>query len=218
MQGNVVRGRIHWWEPKRAVPRLLSGIEAGVLGGIAMLALLVSGSLWRGDPWWMPSNLLGSTFYGARALSAGPERATLAGGALHVFITGSIGAAFGLVFGGIRHKHRLVLLGALAGLLWHGLADAVLWRRINPLVPIYSAQPATLFSHALFGVCLGYLSRKFPAAQERAAGEPECCRMTVYAAVGFPDALIPWEGTLTETLVGSRTSKKTSRRVERNRV
>ena len=75
-----MQGRIHWWEPKRAVPRLLSGIEAGVIGGIAMLALLVSGSLWRGDPWWMPSNLLGSTFYGARALSAGPDRATLAGG------------------------------------------------------------------------------------------------------------------------------------------
>jgi len=54
------------------VPRLLNGIEAG---GIATLALPVSGSLWRGDPWWMPFNLLGSTFYGARALSAGPDRA-----------------------------------------------------------------------------------------------------------------------------------------------
>ena len=88
MQGNAVQGRIHWWESNQAVPRLLSGIEAGVIGGIAMLALLVSGSLWRGDPWWMPSNLLGSTFYGARALAPAP-RATLAGGALHVFMTGS---------------------------------------------------------------------------------------------------------------------------------
>jgi hypothetical protein len=86
-------------------------------------------------------------------------------------MTGSIGAAFGLVCGGIQRRHRLVLLGLLAGLIWHGLADAVLWRRINPLVPIYSAQPATLFSHALFGVCLGYLSRKFPAAQQKAATE-----------------------------------------------
>ena len=38
MQGNVVQGRIHWSETNRAVPRLLSGIEAGVIGGIAMLA------------------------------------------------------------------------------------------------------------------------------------------------------------------------------------
>lgn len=172
MQGNVVQGRIHWWESNWAVPRLLRGIEAGVIGGIAMLVFLVYGSLWRGDPWWMPSNLLGSTFYGARALRAGPGSATLAGGALHIFMTGSIGGAFGLVCGDIRRRRRLVLLGMLAGLIWQGLADAVLWRSINPMIPLYSPQPATLFSHALFGACLGYLGghlgRKFPAARQEA--------------------------------------------------
>jgi hypothetical protein len=151
-------------EPKQAVPCLLNGIEAGVIGGLVMLALLVSGSLWRGNPWWMPSNLLGSTFYGARALSIGPGRATLAGCALHIFITGLVGAVFGLFCGRIQRRHRLVLLGTLAGLIWHGLADAMLWPRMNPLIPLYSAQPATLLSHALFGACLGYMARTFPAA------------------------------------------------------
>jgi hypothetical protein len=172
VQGNVVRGRINWREPTWAVPRLLSGIEAGVIGGIAMLALLISSSLWRGDPWWMPSNLLGSTFYGKRALSAGPNRATLAGGALHIFLTGSIGAAFGLACGGIERRLRLVLLGALAGLIWNGLANALLWRTINPLVPLYSAQPATLLSHAVFGLCLGYMADGHsPTTRESALGE-----------------------------------------------
>ena len=50
MQGNVVRGKIHWWELKWAVPRLLGGIEAGVLGGLAMPALLVSGSPYSAQP------------------------------------------------------------------------------------------------------------------------------------------------------------------------
>ena len=167
MQGNVVQGRIIWLEPKQAVPRLLNGIEAGVFGGLAMLALLISGSLWRGDPWWTPSNLLGATFYGARALSIGPSRATLAGCALHIFITGLIGAAFGLFCGRIHRRHRLVLLGTLAGLISQGLVDALLWPRINPLVPLYSAQPVTLVSHALFGTCLGYMARTFPAAIPR---------------------------------------------------
>jgi hypothetical protein len=170
VQGNVV-GRIIWLEPKRAVPRLLSGIEAGVLGGIAMLALLVSGSVLRGDLWWMPANLLGSTFYGVRALTAGVGRATLAGSALHIFMTGSIGAAFGLMCGGIRRRHRLVLLGMLAGLIWHGLADAWLWYKINPLIPLYSAHPATLFSQALFGACLGSMGPKLPAPPEEAPAE-----------------------------------------------
>ena len=169
MQGNVVQGRIIWLEPKQAVPCLLNGIEAGVLGGLAMMALLVSGSLWRGDPWWMPSNLLGTTFYGARALSIGAGRATLSGCALHIFIAGLIGAAFGLLCGGIQRRHRLVLLGTLAGLISHGLADAMLWPKINPLVPLYSIQPATLLSHALFGVCLGYMARTFPVAPAQMA-------------------------------------------------
>jgi hypothetical protein len=157
-----------------AVPRLLSGIEAGVIGGIAMLGLLTCGSLWRGDPWWTPSNLLGSTFYGFPALNAGPNRATLAGGALHIFMTGSIGAVFGLVCGGVQRRRRLVLLGALAGLIWNGLANAFLWRTINPLVPLYSAQPATLFSHAVFGACLGFMAGgKSPTARETAPGEPD---------------------------------------------
>jgi len=167
VQGNVLPVRIVSWESQRAVVRLLTGIEAGVIGGIAMLALLMSGSLLRGDSWWTPSNLLGSTFYGVRALNAGLGRATLAGSALHIFMTGSIGAAFGVLSGRIQQRRRLVLLGMLAGLIWHGLADALLWRRINPLIPMYSAQPATLFSHALFGACLGYLGRKLPASETR---------------------------------------------------
>lgn len=179
MQGNFVQGRIHWWESNRAVPRLLSGIKSGVIGGIAMLALLVSGSLMRSDPWWMPFNLLGSTFYGAPALSAGHGQATLAGGALHVFITGSIGGTFGLVCGGFRRGRRMVLLGTLAGLICQGLANTFLWGKINPLVPLYSPQPATLLSYALFGACLGYLGghvsghlgREFRAPKE-APGEP----------------------------------------------
>ena len=191
MQGNVVQGRIIWWEPKRAVPCLLHGIKAGVTGGIAMLALLVSGSYWRADSWWMPFNLLGTTFYGARALNAGPGRTTLAGCALHIFITGLVGAAFGLICGRIRRRHRLVLLGTLAGLTWHGLADAMLWPRIDPLVPLYSAQPVTLISHALFGACLGYLARTFPAVlPQESFPAPEM----IPAAIAPVEAEQEWDG------------------------
>lgn len=156
------------WEPSRALMRLLSGIEAGIIGGIAMLALLVAGSLTRGDPWWTTANLLGTTFYGMRAFRAAPNQATLAGTALHLVIAGTVGAAFGLICGGIEPRRRLVLVGTLAGLVWYGLADAVFWRAINPLVPMYSPQPATLLSHALFGACLGSMGRRqeLPAEAE----------------------------------------------------
>jgi hypothetical protein len=137
--------------------RILSGIEAGVIGGLAMLALLAAAALLRRHVWWETPNLLGSTFYGTRAFRSGPGVVTVAGSALHLVITGVAGAIFGVACGNAGPRRRLVLLGALAGLFWYYLAGAVFWSRINPLVPLYSPQPATVLSHALLGVCLGYM-------------------------------------------------------------
>jgi hypothetical protein len=145
--------------PKAALHRLASGLEAGVIGGMAMLLLLVAGSMWRGEVWWAPANLLGSTFYGRRAFRAGPGLATLSGTAFHIVITGTVGALFGLACGGVQERRRLVMLGTLAGVFWYYLADALFWSHVNLLVPAYAPQPATLLAHALFGACLGYMGQ-----------------------------------------------------------
>ncbi|HEY2843482.1 MAG TPA: hypothetical protein VGJ09_07535 [Bryobacteraceae bacterium] len=58
------------------MPCLLNGIEAGAIGGWAILALLISGSLWRAIR--MLSNLPGWTLCGARALAAPAKPETLA--------------------------------------------------------------------------------------------------------------------------------------------
>jgi hypothetical protein len=39
---------------------------------------------------------------------------------------------------------------------WFYLANALLWPRLNPLVPLYWPEPAAALSHVLFGACLGY--------------------------------------------------------------
>src|SRR5580704_11093329 len=92
------------------LPRLASGIEAGVIGGLAMLGLLVSGSLLRGHVWWEIPNLLGSTFYGARAFRLGPGMATTSGAALQFTLTGALGALFSLTCGAIRERRHLIPL------------------------------------------------------------------------------------------------------------
>lgn len=153
-----------------ALTRILSGIEAGVIGGLAMLALLAAAAMWRRHAWWEGLNLLGSTFYGRRAFRSSPSLATIAGSAFELVITGAVGAVFGLIFGQMRSRQRLFLLGLLAGVGWYYLADAVLWDRINPLVPLYSPQPATLL-HALFGACLGYMGRHLAGPMEAQAVE-----------------------------------------------
>lgn len=136
--------------------RTLHGIEAGIVGGLAMLGLLAVASMWHRHVWWEVPNLLGSTFYHSRAFYSGPGKATLAGGALQLTISGLIGALFRIALGNVRSRHRLILLGTLTGLGWFYLANALVWPRFNPLIPLYWPEPAAVLSHVLFGACLGY--------------------------------------------------------------
>jgi hypothetical protein len=136
--------------------RMLHGIEAGVVGGLAMLGLFAASSMWHRRVWWEIPNLLGSTFYHSRAFYLGPGRATLAGGALQLSMSGMVGAVFGVACGNVRSRHRLMLLGTLAGVGWFYLANDVVWPRLNPMVPIYWPEPTAVLSHVLFGACLGY--------------------------------------------------------------
>jgi hypothetical protein len=135
--------------------RMLHGIEAGVVGGVAMLGLLAAVSMWHRHVWWEIPNVLGSTFYHSRAF-LGPGKATIAGSALQLTISGLVGAVFGVICGHVRSRHRLILLGTLAGVGWFYLANAVVWPRLNPLIPFYWPEPAAVLSHVLFGACLGY--------------------------------------------------------------
>jgi len=152
--------------------RLASGIEAGIVGGAAMLGMLISESLWSGHVWWEVPNLLGSTFYGTRALRSGADLSILAGAALHFVITGTLGGLFGLACGGVHQRGRLVLLGLLAGVGWYNFANAIFWPRVNPWVPFASPRPATMFSHLLLGACLGFMGRGQKAPGSDAPARP----------------------------------------------
>jgi hypothetical protein len=136
--------------------RMLHGIEAGIVGGLAMLGLLAAASMWHRHVWWEIPNLLGSTFYHSRAFYSGLGKATLAGAALQLTTSGLLGAIFGLTCGHVRSRHRLILLGTLTGLGWFFLGNALVWPRVNPMIPYYWPEPAAVLSHLLFGACLGY--------------------------------------------------------------
>jgi hypothetical protein len=140
--------------------RLASGIEAGIVGGVAMLGLLICASLSDGRVWWEVPNLFGSTFYGPRAFRAGPGMATLSGFALHFVITGTLGGLFGLAFGGIQRRGQLILLGLLTAVGWYNLAYATFWPAVNPWVLLASPRPVTMVSHVLLGACLGYMGKR----------------------------------------------------------
>jgi hypothetical protein len=139
--------------------RILGGIEIGVIGGVWMLLLLIIGSLWQKHPWWTIPNLLGSTFYGDYALQVGVGKVTLAGGAFHLVACGLLGVVFAIIFGGVRPTARLVLVGAFVGVGWYFISHGWVWRRVNPLIPLYSPQPSTILAHLLLGLSFGRFHR-----------------------------------------------------------
>jgi hypothetical protein len=153
--------------------RLARGVEAGVVGGAAMLAVLMCGSLVEGRGWWQIPNLFGSTFYGMRAFRGGPAMATLSGAALHFTISGGVGAAFGLVCGGMRQRGRLLLAGIVAALAWHYASQAWFWARVNPRVPGYAPQPLWMLSHLMLGACLGLMMGRMAPKPKREPDEPK---------------------------------------------
>src|SRR5260221_14620093 len=106
---------------------VMAGVEAGVLGGLFMMAWLATLSLLQGRSVWSVPNLLASTFYGEAALRRGFRWATLTGVALHVTISAAAGLLFGLAVAGIASRARIMLLGIGAGVGWYFLILGVFW-------------------------------------------------------------------------------------------
>src|SRR3981081_2658958 len=96
----------------------LAGLEAGVIGGMAMFLFLAAHSALRGQSWWSYANLLGSVVYGPSALWRGLGRATLAGMAMQVLMSGVAGVLFGVCFARTRGRMVSLLLGLSSGVIW----------------------------------------------------------------------------------------------------
>ena len=138
--------------------RALAGVEAGVLGGAAMVAWFMLVSVWQGQFWYAVPNLLAGVFYGEVIFRSGFSMVTIAGIAIHLVSGGLVGALFGLLAPAGQTPPRTVLLGLVAGLLWFYFNQFLWWRRTNPLLIYYTAESSMLAAHLLFGVVLGRLS------------------------------------------------------------
>ena len=137
---------------------LLAGLQAGVMGALLMLLWLGLSSTWNRRTWrglWTIPNLMASTFYGDSALRRGFASTTFSGIALHVLVYAAIGALFGLLVRGHGSRLRVLLFGVLSGVAWYYLAFGLLWKNLNPLVPLYTPDRPMLVGHLLFGGVLG---------------------------------------------------------------
>jgi hypothetical protein len=135
--------------------RALAGIEAGVLGGLAMLCWMVTAAILERRPLWTIANVLGAAFYGGQAFEPGFGAPALAGLALHTFTAGLLGLLFGLLVGNSSNRPRVALLGVLAGLGWFYLAQAIIGHRAGVWGLLYGPPRTTVLGHVLYGFVLG---------------------------------------------------------------
>jgi hypothetical protein len=133
--------------------RLLAGADTGVAGGVVVLIWLSFFARMQGDYWWSKWNVAGALFYGDRVFIMGLGLASIAGAALLLVLYAAIGAAFS-VLGRPRGFAFNLLAGLTLALLWHQVADWLLWPRLHPSAPRFFHPLVMLPANVLYGAAL----------------------------------------------------------------
>jgi hypothetical protein len=142
--------------PPPAGAGFLAGLQAGMWGVLSYLAFMgLSASLQR-RTFWTAANLMASTFYAGEALgAAGFAWPTVTGLALYVVVYGLLGAAFGCAVRDRLAGRGALVAGLTVGLAWYYISFRLLWRIVNPMIPLLYAEYPTLAGHLVYGAFLG---------------------------------------------------------------
>jgi hypothetical protein len=144
------------------VCRAAAGLDAGLLGAIALLAWLAAGSHLGGNLWFSRFNLAAAPFFGDLVFASGPGWHTVVGAAHLLLIYSLLGAAYGLLPASREGWLNLMTALGYAGLI-HLCADAWLWKRLHPFAHPYFAPLAVAPGHLIYGLFLW----RFPARLRR---------------------------------------------------
>ncbi len=151
---------------------VLAGLQAGMMGTLAMLVWLGMSAVWQRRTFWTSENLLATTFYGGAAVHNGFSFRSISGLALYLLLYSTLGCVFALVAGKRAASPRLVLAGIATGLAWYYLSFHLLWEKIGPLIPLLHAVGPTVLGHAIWGAALGRFPLFLPPVVTEAAPEP----------------------------------------------
>lgn len=160
----------------------LAGLQAGMLGVLAMLAWLGVSSTWQRRSFWTAENLLASGFPGGPALRADFNTGTLYGVAIYLLLYSLLGAFFAIAIQvtaapGRPRPARLTLTGIVFAMVWYYLSFGLIWKNLMPLVYLLHADRATMVGHLIYGAILGrfpaYIHSSQPPALEGGRPEPE---------------------------------------------
>lgn len=136
----------------------LAGLQAGMFGGITLLAVMTLVPVLDREPWWTYPDLLSGCFYGVGSINGGAGWPTISGAAFQLLIAGTGGLLFGLAFGRYATHRRITLLGLAWGLFVFLLSE-LFYRLASPVVWAYLPRNAATVAHMIYGVCLAGMGR-----------------------------------------------------------
>jgi hypothetical protein len=152
--------------------RVLAGLEAGLWGGVAMLAWFGLGAALSRRSIWIVANSVGALLAQRSAVRSGFSGVTLAGLASVVFTASLVGVLFALLARHPGRRRQIRLLAILTGLVWYYLSQALVWRQVGP-VGAYSSPPAMLAAYLIFGVVLGWYPSRLRSLERHLLGSGE---------------------------------------------
>jgi hypothetical protein len=151
---------------------VLAGLQAGMMGTLAMLLWMGLSAVWQRRTFWTSENLLATTFYGGTAVHNSFSFSSVSGLALYLLLYSTLGCVFAAVAGKRAAPPTLTLAGVAAGLGWYYLSFHLLWKEVGPLIPMLHAVGPTVLGHAIWGAAIGRFPHYLPAAEGEAAPEP----------------------------------------------
>lgn len=151
-----------------SLPRLLAGLQVGILGGLVILGWFVVLSSWYFRTPWALVNLFSASIRDSATWSYAFARTTWTGMAAHLFACGVLGMFIGWVLPRPHAGLRISLAGLAFGVVLSLMVYEFFWRRYVPLLNTYVPAVAILIVHLLFGLSLA----QFPRFYSRLADEP----------------------------------------------
>ena len=162
--------------PANSLRLLFAGLEAGMLGGLWMLAWMGLSATWQRRSFWMPENLMATAFNGDAPIRTGFVSSTISGLALYLLIYSLLGALFAFAVRGRMPRGRVLLWSLAFALGWYYLSFHGIWKSVIPLLARLHVERATMLGHLLYGTVLArypvYLAR-WEQVSEAAETQPE---------------------------------------------
>lgn len=158
---------------RHALPRLLAGLQIGMLGGLLILAWFVAISgIYFGSPWALIN--LFAMLAGQGQWTVSLSLSTGIGAAIHLLSCSFLGILIAWVLPRPDPGDRTSIAGMAFGVIVSLLVYEFLWRRMLPALAGTIAPLPIFIAHGLFGASLAQFPRFFlPLVTDPPEVDPE---------------------------------------------